>query len=147
MTKRDWLLLFASASQPGTDEPSEVDPIRIQKGLFLFAMETKAPRGQKYRFRPYNYGACSFEIYGDLDALVAEGSLERIERSGQSWPLYRTTDKGAERARKLMSTAPQPLHKAIRQHKEFVFSRGFLQMLREIYEKYPAYAAKSVLKF
>lgn len=74
MKRRDWLLLFAAYE----GAPDGLDPIRFQKGLFLFAKRARAPERSKYVFKPYDYGPMSAGIYSDLDRLVNEGLLERV---------------------------------------------------------------------
>jgi len=147
ISKKDWLLLFLATTRAGTSEIPDADPIRIQKGMFLFTMESGIPNKQRYEFHPYNYGACSFEIYRDLDLLVAQGYLEKLESQRRSWPFYRVTQKGMEKAEQLRKIVPQTAGGALADRKEFTFSHSFFDMLREIYKRYPKYAQRSVLKF
>lgn len=71
--------------------PRGLDPVRLQKGMFLFAQETDVPARQKYEFRAYNYGPMSPDIYSDIDKLVASGLVEPVAVEGQSWSRYRPT--------------------------------------------------------
>ena len=87
MTRQDWLALFLAFE----GAPDGLDPVRIQKGMFLFAMEAGVPEGQTYGFRPYNYGPMSRGIYDDLDRLVSEGTIEATPVEGQSWSRYVVT--------------------------------------------------------
>jgi uncharacterized protein YwgA len=76
------LLTFLQAGDGG-----KLDPIRIQKGLFILAMETPEewlPSEARYHFEPYNYGPYSSEIYYDLDRLEGYGYVEKIEMPGRS---------------------------------------------------------------
>src|SRR4051812_14985455 len=98
MLKRDWLLLLAALKGPAEG----LDPIRLQKGMFLFAHEGGAPAPERYDFEPYNYGPMSRELYRDLDHLVEEGLLEATAVSGQTWQRYRPTDAGRQRAQRLL---------------------------------------------
>ncbi len=52
MKRRDWLLLYAAYE----GAPDGLDPIRFQKGLFLFAQRAQVPARSKYTFKPYDYG-------------------------------------------------------------------------------------------
>src|ERR1700689_4427203 len=63
--RRDWLLLFAAYE----GAPDGLDPIRFQKGLFLFARRARVPARSNYTFKPYDYGPMSTAIYNDLDRL------------------------------------------------------------------------------
>jgi hypothetical protein len=48
MTRRDWLLIFFALK----GSPEGTDPVRIQKGMFLFAMEAELGDEQKSGFSP-----------------------------------------------------------------------------------------------
>ncbi len=87
MKARDRLLLFIALD----GAPRGLDPIRLQKGMFLFAQESAAGEDEKYSFVPYNYGPMSAQIYSDLDRLVADGVVEAAPERGQSWSRYSAT--------------------------------------------------------
>lgn len=146
MRPRDWLLIFLALPTEEGDTPPKTDPIRIQKGLFLLAMEGDIPEAERYDFVPYNFGACSFDIYGDLDLLVREGVLERIQAAWDSWPTYRPTSAGFKQAREAMQAADAKTIGRLRGTKARLSKQGFAGMLREIYQKYPDYAVNSLLK-
>ncbi len=146
MRPKDWLLIYlALPVEEGGDSP-RADPIRIQKGLFLLAMEGGITEAERYRFIPYNYGACSFDIYGDLNSLVQEGMLERIQAPWDAWPTYHPTSAGAEQAQEIMRDADPRQINHLRNTKAKLARQGFTEMLREIYREYPAYAVNSLLK-
>lgn len=145
MRPSDWLLAYLSLPL-GDNEQVELDPIRIQKGLFLFAMEGRTPPEELYEFVPYNYGACSFQIYGDLDRLVKEGLVDRRQDITDPWPRYRLTVEGKARAEELVRTADQRKLRQLKELKEWLSQRGFLALLKEIYRKYPYYAQRSLLR-
>lgn len=147
MRPRDWLLiLLALPIDHDEDAAPTTDPIRIQKGLFLLAMEGGIPQAERYVFIPYNYGACSFDIYGDLDWLVQEGMLERIQEPWDRWPKYRPTPAGLEQAKVVMQAAEAKTVSFLRGIRTRLARQGFTEMLREIYRKYPQYATSSLLK-
>jgi DNA-binding PadR family transcriptional regulator len=137
MTRRDWLLLLIQG---------ELDPIRIQKGMFLFSMESPAPDEQKYKFQPYNWGPFSQPIYGDLEALQLKGLIERTQVPGAGYYRYRRTAEGDAVASELSERAPRPLVEALDAARSAVTGVGFEGLLRRVYEKYPDYAAKSLFK-
>lgn len=146
MRARDWLLMYLTLPTDESEAPPKADPIRIQKGLFLMAMEGGIPASERYHFVAYNYGACSFDIYGDLDALVREGKIERIQEVWEPWPRYLPTQRGLETARQIQDGADSNIVTYMRRMKSRLFRQGFTEMLREIYRKYPGYAANSLLK-
>jgi uncharacterized protein YwgA len=127
--------------------PDGLDPVRLQKGMFLFAKDDASSAGERYRFVPYNYGPMSVQIYKDLDELVSRGLAEALPVSGQSWSRYAPTEKGLDRAKELISHDPSP-EAARRLHaiKRDVASKSFRAVLEDVYERYPEYASKSVFR-
>src|SRR5918997_4851797 len=110
MTPADWLLLLVALDAP----PGGLEPVRVQKALFLLAREGGLPRAERYWFVPYNYGPMSPRIYRDVDALVRRGLLERVPVPGYSWGRVRATEQGRERARRLAAAATEREQSALR---------------------------------
>jgi uncharacterized protein YwgA len=146
MTRRDWLMLFISFE----GAPRGLDPVRLQKGMFLFGQEVaEVPPDQKYTFRPYNYGPMSKAIYDDLDGLVADGLVETVPAEGQSWSRYRPTARGVELGKQLLEAADSETRFGV-QHlydtKRAVAGMSFDALLEDVYERYPAFATNSVFR-
>lgn len=55
----------------------EVEKLRLQKLLFLYAMRKTNP---EYDFVPYRYGCYSFSAKADLDTMVKKGFLSETEK-------------------------------------------------------------------
>jgi uncharacterized protein len=145
VTRRDWLLLFIAYE----GAPSGLDPVRLQKGMFLFAQEADVPEGEKYAFRAYNYGPMSRDIYDDLDQLVAAGVVEEVPVEGQSWSRYRPTAGGVRRGEELLGEAKNLRADAAQQlydTKHSVASMTFNALLEDVYERYPEYATESLFR-
>lgn len=137
---RDWLLLlFDNADRP-------IDRVRIQKAMFLFAQRSKAASSEKYNFQPYHYGPFSFEIYPDLEKLIAEGLVRGEQVPWLSTPVYSLTALGREQARGLKSQAPEDRTNLLYNMRRFVVQRNFNDLLRDIYALYPEYAVRSVFQ-
>lgn len=134
MDKRSWLLLTIGEL---------IRPIQIQKTLFIFAQESGAPANQLYQFVPYNWGPCSFEIYDDLTALRKEGFIDAVP-SGRGWNVYRLTELGRVKQEALRAKANADHIKALDEAREWVTSRDFETLLRDVYKKYPKYAKDSL---
>jgi hypothetical protein len=145
LNPRDWLMIYLALPDDEGVPPKE-DPIRIQKGMFLLSEEGGLNRSERYTFIPYNYGACSFDIYRDLDALVEAGLIERSQEPWASWPTYRPTAAGQKNAAALMHAASNKTIEYLRKTKLRLFKQSFVEMLREIYKAYPKYAVKSLVK-
>ena len=141
MTARDWLLLLlASEGEP-------LDPVRLQKGMFLLAREARLPPRQRYWFVAYNYGPMSPAIYRDVDRLVGEGLAERVAAPGYRWERLVATDRGRERARELAEgdrSATAARLEVVEAVKREVTELDFSALLRRIYRQYPQFAARSV---
>ena len=145
MTRRNWLLLFIALD----GEAHVLDPLRIQKGLFLLAREGGLPRRERYWFVPYNYGPMSPRLYRDVEALVREGLLEHRVVDGRRWRPVRATPAGRERAQQLVEHASPCEHAAIerlRGIRRFVRGVDLGRLLAVIYERYPAFAERSVFR-
>lgn len=135
MKRREWLLLLLDGG---------MDPIRIQKGMFLFAMESGAPSPELYRFEPYNWGPFSRPIYGDLEALEADGLIERVPVRGATYAQYRRTSAGNAAAERLSGKANPGHIGYLLQLRTNVASATFDRLLRGVYKKYPEYASRSI---
>lgn len=140
---RERLLLFVALD----GAPEGLDPIRLQKGMFLFAQDEASHEDERYEFVPYNYGPMSPQIYKDLERLEDEGHVEAISVEGQSWARYVATERGLIRARDLLGkeqseAAARRLH-AIKQE---VASKTFSAILDDVYDRYPEYAANSIFR-
>jgi hypothetical protein len=137
---RDWLLLFLAGN--GHEEP--LDPIRIQKGMFLLSM--RGPQRNLYEFEPYDWGPFSREIYRDLDALERDSLVLSEAAPGQTWRLYRTSIEGTRRAQQFAGRMDDAHVRWLLDTRRFVTERSFLRLLQDIYDAYPAYAANSRLR-
>jgi uncharacterized protein YwgA len=146
MNRRDWLLLFASYE----GAPDGLDPIRFQKGLFLFARRTRLPVRAKYTFKPYDYGPMSPGIYKDLDALVDQGLLEREAVTGKRWSRYKPNKTTFKEGQRLLQQAEdeQVLDAAreLFQIKQEVASVGFSELLERVYAEHPEFAVNSIFQ-
>jgi uncharacterized protein YwgA len=145
MERRDWLLVLAALKGPAVG----LDPVRLQKGMFLLAHEGGVPADEAYHFEPYNYGPMSRELYRDLDALEAAGLVERVDVPGQSWQRYRASERGLAAAQALINQAgPETQDSARRLYeiKRDISAKTFSGLLSDVYERYPLYATKSVFQ-
>lgn len=134
MNRRDWLLLAIG---------ERMEPIQIQKAMFKFCQETNISESEAYRFEPYNWGPCSFEIYDDLRELRGDGKLEFVP-TGWGWHSYSLTPLGSQEADKIREAADKALLTALNEKRHWVTSRDFGQLLRDVYQQYPEYATESL---
>ena len=142
MTARDWLLLLIALD----GAPAGLDPVRLQKGMFLLAQEGELPAGERYAFRPYNYGPMSPRLYRDLDGLVRRGLVERRPVPGYSWSRFAATERGAQRVAALRASADARVVARLAAIKRTVVALSFADLLAMVYDRYPAYATRSVFR-
>jgi hypothetical protein len=173
VTARDWLLVFiacdeaaakdargaedapsaedarAAEDAPSPDEaiPGGLEPVRVQKGMFLLANEARLPAPQRYKFVAYNYGPMSRGVYRDVGLLLDERLVVERAVPGYTWGRIAPTARGRERARALAAgdrdATPARLAR-LREVRRTVTETGFEDLLRLIYRRYPKYAERSV---
>lgn len=129
----------------GADGPA-LDPVRIQKGMFLFAQESGAPAEELYEFEPYNYGPYSFDLRDDLNRLVSEGLVESEPVPGYTWGRYKLTAEGMGRARETRDGAHRDFAHRVFNTKQRVTGKSFNVLLREVYDEYPEFATNSIFR-
>ena len=137
LTRTDWLLRFIAGPE---NYDGWIDSIRVMKGIFLFQEETDAPRAINYKFRPYDYGPFTKEIYRDLEALMEEGYV--VQSTGDS--NYRVTQHGRDYLNTL-EFPEKPLEELMGLRIE-VSELGFRDLLKRVYIAHPASARRSVAK-
>jgi uncharacterized protein YwgA len=139
---RDWLLLLLAL-----EDLRPLDPVRLQKGMFLLAEESGIDVGERYVFRAYDYGPFSSQIYQDIESLVDERLVEPLAAPGYKWNRYVVTDQGLTRARALvenMSEREIQIARWLAETKVDVLSKSFGELLSYVYERHPAYSVNSV---
>ncbi len=134
MEKQDWLVLAIGES---------IQPIQLQKTLFKFAKESGVPVTELYEFVPYNWGPCSFQIYEDLSVLRTNGLVE-VKSSGRGWNLYSLTKQGRAKEGTLRKQASSALVKVLDEVRNWVTSRSFEKLLKDVYKDYPQYTTQSL---
>jgi uncharacterized protein YwgA len=143
MARRDWLLLLLGFKGANG---SALDPVRIQKGMFLFAQEADAPAEERYDFQPYNYGPYSFDLRNDLRQLVVEGLATEEPVPGYTWSRYRLTTEGMHKAKNMRDTADHDVAQKLFDIKQSVTGKSFNTLLRDVYDDYPEFATNSIFR-
>lgn len=143
MQPRDRLLLFIALD----GAPQGLDPIRLQKGMFLFAMDDASGADEIYDFVPYDYGPMSTQIYRDLNDLTERGLIAATPVEGQTWSRFSATQDGLVAARDLLEQEPsQTTARLLFEIKNDVASHSYQQVLEDVYDRYPEFASKSVFR-
>ena len=144
MNPRDWLILLLGFS--GAGGSPLLDPVRVQKGMFLVANEAGLPASEAYTFEPYNWGPYSRELRTGLDRLVIEGYAQARPVPGYSWKEYGLTEAGVDVARQLLTEAPNATAHAVAEIKQRVTGTSFNKLLDQVYAAYPDFAANSLFR-
>ena len=142
LRRRDWLLLFIA----DPEGPFSTDQIRVMKGMFLLSKQRCDALQSLYTFEPYDYGPFDKHVYYDLDRLETEGLIVSEPVPHTNRRTFRLTRRGRERVEDLETVVPRAARVAVTEVKELVTSMGFMPLLRYVYEKYPEYAARSVVE-
>jgi uncharacterized protein len=145
VNRSDWLLLLLGFK--GESDSPALDPIRVQKGMFLLAEEGDIPEAERYHFNPYNWGPYSREVRNDLDRLVADGYVQARDVPGYSWKRYALTAAGIDYARNVLheDVDPQQAHR-VAAIKRRVSGASFNTLLEDVYTAYPEMAVNSLFR-
>ena len=144
MDRSDWLILFLAAA-PG----DPLDPVRVQKGMFLLAMQAPIGDDERYEFEPFAYGPMSRALYGDVRRLSRGQLLDAMPVDGATWRLLQLTPGGAEHAASLHAQAARDQPRALARLTSIrseISGLGFADLLQHVYDRYPAYAVRSVFR-
>jgi len=144
MDQHDWLILLLGFK--GEAESPALDPVRVQKGMFLLAQEGDLPTRERYDFEPYNWGPYSRQVRRDLDRLVADGYVQTRDVPGYSWKRYGLTAAGVDYARSLLEVAPKEAAHKVAEIKRRVTGVSFNRLLADVYAGYPDYAVNSLFR-
>jgi hypothetical protein len=136
--RQDIMLLIAD----GADGSYPLDPIRLMKGCFIVDQIGPAEWKGLFAFEPYDYGPFDSSVYRARDALVGKDLLLRYPAGRYSQ--YAISEAGRERAAMLASSMDKPAADWLRNIGHWVTSKSFTELLREIYERFPDYATKSI---
>lgn len=137
-----WLLALIAGSSPDDDL---LDPIRIQKGIFLLQQDGVIPKPDRYKFMPYNYGPAAFGIYDDIRLLQADGLVIEQPSERHSYQVYRATPAGRKRAEGFLGSLPADVAARVMTTRSLVAGKEFRELLEYVYSRYPKYAEKSVV--
>jgi uncharacterized protein YwgA len=121
----------------------EFTPVQIQKALFLLDREAADlfDQGERYHFRPYDYGPFDRAVYDDLEELAGRG-LAEIARD---WTRkYRATPRGVSEGERLLHTVAEQRQRFVQKVSEFVRTHSFSELVTSIYRAYPDMQENSI---
>lgn len=142
MNRLGWLILFFGYQPPGElAPPPELDPLRVQKGLFLLDQVAVLPEDEAYDFKAHDYGPVSPQIYGDIDNLIAAHLLRQSKPGPNERYWYsQATDIGRTAANDLAQKA-DPRHLLyLEVIRSLLNELQFNEIVSGIYAAYPDYS-------
>ena len=140
MTRQDWLLLVLAAAGG-----KPLSPLQLQKSLFLVGHDlAKLVGADFYTFRPFDYGPFDATVYQDAEEQAAQG-LVAIRSHPVTKRVFSLTTTGITRARALEPELPADAARHCRYIVQWAQSQTFQELTQAIYERFPAYAERSVL--
>ena len=140
MRKQDLPLLLASERFQREAESQPLDRLRMQKGVFLLEMRGPASWRELFEFKPYDWGPYSRDLVSTVAQLASEGYLEKDRVPRGRYHAYRTTPTGEDHISEELSEGEE---RFIAEVREFVTSKPFAQLLRDVYAAHPEYATRS----
>lgn len=143
MDRRLLPLLLASDTNASSAEAEPLDRLRMQKGVFLLAERGPAEWNRLFEFTPYDWGPYSFDLASIVEQLVADGMLEKEAFPGRRYLRYRTTSTGEHLIKRISGNTTPQERAFVKEIREYVGSRPFARLLREVYKAYPEYAVNS----
>ena len=140
MTRQDWLLLVLAAAGG-----KPLSPLQLQKSLFLVGHDLARLVGADfYTFRPFDYGPFDATVYRDAEEQSAQG-LVTIRSHPATKRVFSLTMTGITRVRALEPELPADAVRHCRYVVQWALSQTFQELTQAIYERFPAYAERSVL--
>lgn len=120
-----------------------IDPVRIQKLLFLIDMEVPTlVGGPHFDFQPYSYGPVDLDVYLELEALTAD-SYVHTDRT-LCHLRFRLTSKGISRGDALLASVPDKASRFVERACGWVLEAPYHDLLSAIYRRYPEMAVNAV---
>jgi len=110
--------------------------IQIMQAMFLYSQKVKPQNF--YEFVPYLYGPCSFDVYTDLKLLENRGLITSYPTS-RGWNFFGITSEGE----KYLIDDTKIVQK-LQEIKKEIVSKSFIELLKYIYSKYPAFTINSI---
>jgi uncharacterized protein YwgA len=136
-------LLLASSEYIGDNETQPLDRVRMQKGVFLLEMKGPDAWRNAYQFVPYDWGPYSPDLSDDVRSLLRDGEMSTLHFDGFRYGEFRTTAAGLHLLAEVIEGPDELVAEFVREVREFVTTRTFSRLLRDVYSAFPDYATRS----
>ena len=138
--RKYWVLLALEAAQG-----KSLTPVQLQKSLFLLSEKNNLKK-DFYKFKPYDYGPFSPEVYRDAEQLESESLITISFERNLKLKQYSITPEGVKFSEKIKKEVPDFLILILHEIISHVLSLNFRDLVQEIYKDYPAYSVNSVFR-
>ena len=139
MKRADLLLKIIAAA-----EGKPLTPAQLQKVAFLLGMEcSNYMPDDYYKFRKYDYGPFSAEIYRDAEQLEREGKITIFINPRGGWREYAATVRGFMTE---IEDIPEEVSAFIVDKVGWARGLSFQQLVRAVYQMYPSFRENSVFQ-
>lgn len=138
LTKEDWILLVL--------KQAPLDRIHIMKDLFLIWHRSGRKITDFFKFEPYLYGPCSFEVYSELETLQADGHVVQATHPIPKWVNYSLTEKGIMAASDAEKRATSKSLGFIKTVVQETSKMSFYELLQKVYTEAPDFAVNSMFR-
>lgn len=100
-----------------------------------------------YRFRAFNFGPFTEEVYDDFETLRIRG-LAGVEGADEALQSYHLTDAGVALLSRLLSQGrlSRPLFDEIQKVKVTYGRLALDKLIRQVYAQYPSYTGESLIR-
>ncbi|MBX7135862.1 MAG: hypothetical protein K1X67_24605 [Fimbriimonadaceae bacterium] len=120
-------------------------PVQLQKTVFLLQeLVPNLVRADQYQFKPYKYGPFTVEVYKDAEQLADTG-LATLAQDPSGYILYSASPKLVDAVEVTLGEAPNDIREFAERLASWTREQSFLQLVRAVYERFPAYRVNSVL--
>lgn len=137
--RADLLLKIIAAA-----EGEYVTPVQMQKVAFLVMMQFKEQLPEDYySFQKYAYGPFCVDIYHDAEALQRKGLISISINQRGRWKQYAATVAGIK---EILEKIPDDIAVFIEDTVDWARPLSFQELVRAIYQQYPAYRENSVFQ-
>lgn len=138
LTKKDWILLLL--------KQSPLDRIHIMKALFLIWHRSERKIEDYFKFEPYLYGPCSFEVYSVLETLQTDRLIVQPPHPVPQWVNYYLTDEGKKKVEEVAKKVSPNTLRLVESVVNEISGIGFYELLKKVYTEAPDFAVNSMFK-
>lgn len=114
------------------------------KTLFLVWYRGGRPQDGPFRFQPYLYGPCAFDLYAALEEMRRDGLIAQAAHPVSRLGRYFLTERGRNEASNM--TLDADIRRTIAETAQWAAQQSFRSLLDEVYGEAPEYAAQTVLR-